>query len=219
MDLVNHILLPLFLFRSETLMYPCIDLDWRYDPHTDPESEKEKWFEQAEGKLNSTTFAAGILAREGVESGMWRHASTAMTEALEIPYDTKPTKFVRDGVEVMGDPERELEGEWRMYVPPAVEWILVAGERIFEFSMREIVDERMRIKSEGWKWGGRYFSKERWELWMKRFRELSAWEEVDDRCRGLMEKAVGKMEEIESESGYVDVEATSLEGKVVFLEA
>lgn len=177
----------------------AINLGWQYDMYAHTEEDKQRWFEQAPGKLKSTTFAANVLARTGSETCMWSFASQMIEEAV-ASYDTTIEKEVRDGKEVIiRGSDREMEGEWKMYIPPAVEWILVAGERLYEYSFCEAPEDSMKFNTRTPKAGDRIFSKDRWGFWKKRFRELIAWKEVDEHCRELMERALKKMDVLEAE--------------------
>ncbi|KAI4717656.1 hypothetical protein E4T48_06132 [Aureobasidium sp. EXF-10727] len=66
--------------------------------------------------LYATTFGAVLFARAEFETFMPFHASIAMEIGIERPYDEK----------------RELSNEWRMCLPPAATWILIAGDKLYK---------------------------------------------------------------------------------------
>ena len=87
------------------------------------------------------------------------------------------------------------------HVPVAAEWILIAGRQLFlckdDYSSKRILSIRL--------WKGKHaFSKERWQLWARRFEEIGECEQVAPRTREVAKEAAGMMkrvEEVKKENG------------------
>lgn len=148
----------------------CVLLE--IDPPDDNDAE---WYAQAQGLLNATTFAATLLARADFDTGMQFHASNAMVEGVERPYDET----------------REVQYEWRVYLPPAAIWILGAGEKLHSLCFEDVAGGIVNPPSP--RWPGRGFQPERWGVWKQRFADLASDVEIDERCRGFAARAAEKM--------------------------
>jgi hypothetical protein len=104
-------------------------------------------------------------------------ASIAMEEGLDKPYDET----------------RELKEEWRMYVPPAATWVLIAGSKIHELCLMDQLPEDDNQHSVRSRWGGRTYCQERWVFWKQRFQQLAEDTAIDARCQGYAKQAFEAM--------------------------
>lgn len=143
------------------------------------------WDDQAVPLLNATTFGAMYLARGKQPVGMLVHAEISLMQGIEVHCQTS-------------DQHRRAA----MYVPPAATWILLAGERIYEFcksdSNRKDGAPGLTPDGDEWLWGkGRGYSLGRWELWKKRFGEIATMQ-LPDGVKDLAARASSEMGQIES---------------------
>ncbi|THY25982.1 hypothetical protein D6D01_04667 [Aureobasidium pullulans] len=156
---------------------------WEYGIDIDPpDGNDAEWHAQAPQLLNATIFAATLMAKTNNKPNMYLHASIAMVEALEKPYDET----------------RESKEEWRMYIPPAATWIPIAGMMIRKFCFMEMLPDDVNQHVIRARWGGRTFCPERWTFWKERFLELSKDGGIDERCRQFAIEAVEAMEELDA---------------------
>lgn len=86
---------------------------------------------------------------------------------------------------VSGYEPENVKQEWRVFLPPAAIWILLAGQK-----MRELCLVGYRNAAP---------APERWNVWKEKFSTLATTEELDVNCRTLATKAVERMREIESQ--------------------
>ena len=145
--------------------------------------------EQAVILLNATTFGAIYLARaKQPPLGMPFHAEVSLMHGVEVPYET---------------PDQQRYAA--MYVPAAVTWILLAGQRVYElckcdYNRKDGAPGLLRDENE-WLWGkGRGYSLGRWALWKKRFGEIAITQGLQDGVRDLAARAISKMGDIEGQT-------------------
>lgn len=134
--------------------------------YLEDEDNKQDFYAQAPQLLNAATFAATLLARTSFDSGELYYASAAMQEGLEIGYAPQ-----------------SLSEEWRVFLPPAATWILIAGPKLRELCLN----------------GHRSIAAkpEKWVLWKQRFSVFAESIEVDENCRSLSARAARHMEELD----------------------
>ncbi len=128
------------------------------------------WDNHIRKHRNSNRFAAlylhelDPLGPRGDLEAMQEYAKWSLVDALELPLDT---------------PERFQQTE--IYVPPAAQWILIAGRNIHR-CCRTRQDNTGDLVIQCWKgayggtllWTGEEgFSIERWEFWKQRFGEIA----------------------------------------------
>ncbi|KAI4851586.1 hypothetical protein E4T44_02040 [Aureobasidium sp. EXF-8845] len=163
----------------------------RHDAHADgypeidpPDGNDAEWHAQAPQLLNITIFAANLMVRANDKPKVSFPASIAMDEGLDKPYDEA----------------RELEEEWRMYLPPAATWILIAGSKMRELSFTDQLPENDNQHSVRSRWGGRTYCPERWMFWKQRFQQLVEDTRIDARCRAYARQALEAMDKLDNES-------------------
>jgi len=111
-------------------------------------------------------------------------ASIAMYEGVDWPYDDT----------------RELREMWRMYLPPAATWIMIAGSKIRELCFMDQLPEDDNKHSVQSQWGGRTYCSGRWTFWKRRFWEL-AWDTaIDIPCRVYAKTAHKVMDQLDDEA-------------------
>ncbi|KAH0363589.1 hypothetical protein KCU65_g7369, partial [Aureobasidium melanogenum] len=142
------------------------------------------WHAQAPQLLNITVFAATLMARSDGTFDVLFPASIAMELGVDRPYDNT----------------RELGEEWRMYIPPAATWILIAGSKIRELCYTEELPEAANQHSIRSQWGGRTYCSRRWEFWKQRFQQLAEDTAIDDRCQEYAKQAFGAMDKLDAEN-------------------
>jgi len=111
-------------------------------------------------------------------------ASIAMYEGVDWPYDDT----------------REVQEMWRMYVPPAGTWILIAGSKIRELCFMDQLPEDDNGHSVRSQWGGRTYCSGRWMFWKRRFRELAEDPVIDVQCREYAKRAYEAMDCLDDEA-------------------
>ncbi|KEQ63478.1 uncharacterized protein M437DRAFT_47215 [Aureobasidium melanogenum CBS 110374] len=117
---------------------------YEFDP---PDGNYAEWHAQAPQLLNITVFAATLMARSEGSFDVSFPASIAMEMGVDRPYDNT----------------RESQEEWRMYIPPAATWILIAGSKIRELCYMEELPEAANQHSVSSQWGGRTYCPRRWD--------------------------------------------------------
>lgn len=149
------------------------------------------WDAQAVPLLNATTFGAVSLSRGKQSVGMLFHAEISFMEGVEVAHRT---------------PDQQRRAA--MYVPPAATWILLAGEKIFEFCKSDYnrKDSPPGSTPDGdeWLWGkGRGYSLGRWAFWKRRFGEIAMTQGLQDGIKDIAARAnsnMGKIEGLKTES-------------------
>jgi hypothetical protein len=150
----------------------------------DPDCNDAEWHAQAPERLNITIFAANLMARTKAKPNVSFVASIAMEEGIDMPYDDT----------------RELKAEWRMYVPPAATWILIAGSKMRELSFMDQLPEDDNQHSVRSRWGGRTYCQERWAFWKQQFQHLAGNTAIDAHCRGYAKQAFEAMCKLDNEA-------------------
>lgn len=74
-----------------------------------------------------------------------------------------------EGVDWPYDDTRELREMWRMYLPPAATWIMIAGSKIRELCFMDQLPEDDNKHSVQSQWGGRTYCSGRWTFRKRRF--------------------------------------------------
>ncbi|KEQ90549.1 hypothetical protein AUEXF2481DRAFT_33880 [Aureobasidium subglaciale EXF-2481] len=96
---------------------------------------------------------------------------------------------VTDGFD---EEEREVADAWKMWIPPAVAWIEIAGEMLPKFLFEEKgvghVEQPAMMKS---------FRAEEWREWKSRFGETAEQGEIDEHSRYLARQTAEKMQGLE----------------------
>jgi len=105
-----------------------------------------------------------------------------------------------EGVDWPYDDTRELREMWRMYLPPAATWIMIAGSKIRELCFMDQLPEDDNKHSVQSQWGGRTYCSGRWTFWKRRFWEL-AWDTaIDIPCRVYAKTAHKVMDQLDDEA-------------------
>ena len=133
--------------------------------------------------MNSTTFAATLLVRSGLNIGMTFHATAALTRALE-----------QDDIEV----DQQAAAMW---VPPAATWITIAGGKLRQHCSGQLPSNVSRAASGSLWHGGNEFSLERWSFWKRRFQELAAATSSSEDVRTYATGAASHMAILDTEQG------------------
>ncbi|KAG9693587.1 hypothetical protein KCU95_g6872, partial [Aureobasidium melanogenum] len=149
-----------------------------------PDGNEAEWHAQAPQLLNITVFAAALMARSEGSFDVSFPASIAMEMGVDRPYDNT----------------RESQEEWRMYIPPAATWILIAGSKIREVCYMKELPEAANQHPVRSQWGGRTYCPRRWDFWKRRFRSLAEDVAIDDRCRGYAKQAHDAMNTLDAEN-------------------
>ena len=104
-----------------------------------------------------------------------------MRKALEEP-ESNPDHDVREAA-----------------IPSAVAWVTVMGSDIYTWNKEFPYGGRLGDRGKGGAlWEGKHgFCVERWQLWKRRFGELSRSTELSDELRGLAEEGAVKMNKVE----------------------
>jgi hypothetical protein len=84
--------------------------------------------------------------------------------------------------------DREMADEWKMYIPPAVAWIMIGGEVLHDLCSKR--------EPSAWNQSA-IFTPERWQLWKDRFLELADQTDIDEHCQNLSKEAAEEMDRIE----------------------
>ncbi|KAI5270679.1 hypothetical protein E4T47_05959 [Aureobasidium subglaciale] len=142
----------------------------------------DEWHAQAPERLNASIFCASLMQKsEDWKTEMAFHAHDAFKEVM-------------DGFD---EEEREVADAWKMWIPPAVAWIEIAGDVLHKLCFEEKgvggIERSAMMKS---------FCAERWAEWKSRFEELAAQEEIDEHCRFLARRAAMKMQATEMRSDF-----------------
>jgi hypothetical protein len=152
--------------RSKSLTHDA-DLDI-----TDEEPYAD-WHAQAPGKLSSTVFTATLMVQSAEFRSLAAYADDAFQEIL-TPFD-----------------DREMADEWKMYIPPAVAWIMIGGEVLHDLCSKRVPSEWDQSAT---------FTPERWQIWKDRVWALASLEDIDEHCQSLSRQAADEMERIEQTS-------------------
>lgn len=139
--------------------------------HTSTDIDPDESPESIPTRQNVATFGALYLASGKNEIGMSNHAEGSLLESIETPYETV-----------------EQRQRASVVIPPAVIWILLAGEKIRALCQAD----HGRNDSKG-----RGYSLGRWAIWKTAFGEIARNEALDDGIRDVASKAVDEMERIE----------------------
>lgn len=139
----------------------------------------QQWLKQAPALLNATHFAAKLFNDPSFRDGMGYHADRALREGLEKAYDIET---------------REVERAWRMYIPPAVTWVMTAGDILFNLSL-----DNNTAKNESSGHSIERFNPERWISWRNRFRAMAERSDIEDDIRGMATRAADEMEKLEKD--------------------
>jgi hypothetical protein len=134
-----------------------------------------EWYSDGPGLLNATRFAATTVTEGDAVYGLLRQAAEMLKDGVDDPYDDT----------------RAYSREWKVLLPPAATWLIIAGEVIYKSCIRG-EDERSARKFEDG-----YLRKDRWENWRAQLRVLAIREDLDDECRGFAAHAVERMAQIE----------------------
>jgi hypothetical protein len=149
-----------------------------------PDGNDAQWHAQAPQLINITIFAANLMLRADRRPNVSFPASIAMDDGVDRPYDDT----------------RELEDEWRMYVPPAAICMLIAGSKTRELCfMNELPrnDNQHSVRS---RWGGRTYCPGRWSFWKQRFQQLAEDIAIDVQCRKFAKQAFECMDKLDGET-------------------
>jgi hypothetical protein len=132
-----------------------------------------EWHAQAPGKLSSTIFTATLMVQSEDFRSLASYGPCAFRDILSS-FD-----------------DREMADEWKMYIPPAVAWIMIGGEMLYDLCS----------KSEPSAWNQTaMFTPGIWQTWKDRLLELASQANIDEYCQCLSREAAGEMERIEQRS-------------------
>lgn len=98
------------------------------------------------------------------------------------------------------DDSRELHEEWRMYIPPAATWILIAGRQTRELCSLKELPETANQHSIRSQWCGRTYCSWRWQSWKQRFQRLAEDTAMDDQCQRHAKQAYDAMDKLDAEN-------------------
>jgi hypothetical protein len=149
-----------------------------------PDGNDAEWHAQAPQLLNITIFAANLMLRADRRPNVSFPASIAMNDGVDKPYDDT----------------RELKDEWRMYVPPAATWILIAGSKIRELCFMDALPEEDNGHTARLQWGGRTYCPGRWMFWKQRFQQLAEDTAIDVQCHEYAKQAFEYMDKLDGET-------------------
>jgi len=139
------------------------------EPETPEMPDEGDWTDAQRATLmNVVTFGALYLVRGHTSIGMSSRAEFSIMDGIELPYQT---------------PEQQRRA--KTLVPPAAEWILLAGEKIYE------------LCKDGRDQQGRGYSLYRWALWKRGFVEIAANKGLTDDVKHIASQTAFKMEKIE----------------------
>ena len=119
--------------------------------------------------MNVVTFGALYLNRGQRDIGMSRFAEFTFTHFQRLSYQTP-------------EGQRAAKAE----VPAAANWILLAGEKIYDLCKHGVP-----------RYPGRDFDLPRWALWKGRFGEISAYQALSGDVRNFASRAATEMARIE----------------------
>lgn len=146
----------------------------------------DTYLAQAPRLLNTTKFAALLLTKgEAIFSLPWS-AGFMLSMGLEQDH-------------VVEDPEVIKGHEWRILVPAAATWLLIAGKIIYERCMMQDsgqVDEDCMQRKE---WSEGIWTMERWSNWKKQLLRFSERVDFNDECRAYAAQALVSMIEVEAQ--------------------
>lgn len=134
----------------------------RHDHH--PGRDESTWPSEAVPLLNATSFAATHLARAFDNSLMAWFASSGLEIGAGAPCRTDDQRYSAV-----------------VYLPAAAVWIMIAGERIYQFC----------------KDGFKEFSMERWDVWKKSLEENQNIEDLQHDLQVMSRRAADEMKRIE----------------------
>lgn len=139
------------------------------EPETTEIPDEGDWTEAQRATLMKVvTFGALYLVRGYSDIGMSFHAEVSIMHGVESPYQT---------------PEQQRRA--KILVPPAAQWIHLAGEKIYE------------LCKHGRDQQGRGYSLYRWALWKRHFVEIATNKGLTDDVKHIASQAAVKMEKIE----------------------
>jgi hypothetical protein len=165
--------LDLFRTRPRYVIFACHwskSLTRNADLDLTDEVSYAEWHAQAPGKLSSTTFTATLMVQSEDFRSMASYGPCAFREIL--------TSF----------DDREMADEWKMYIPPAVAWIMIGGEVLHDLCLKRV----------SYEWNSAaIFTPERWQTWKDRFFALADQADIDEHCQSLSREAAKEMERIE----------------------
>lgn len=149
-----------------------------------PNGNDTEWYAQAPKLLNITVFAANLMVHVDKRPNVSFAASILLDEGIDRPYDDT----------------RELQEEWRMYVPPAAMLMLIAGSKLRELCfMNQLLEDDNKHSVQS-RWGGRTYCLERWTFWKQRFLQLAHDTAIDIPCRVHAKTAYREMGRLDDEA-------------------
>ena len=132
--------------------------------------------------LNVNKFAAQLLRTDEMFMSYDWWALVVMREALEYP-----------DLYNIDRPQPDV------LIPTALAWLSISGPQIYTWDKEFLISPTKGDRGRGGPlWSGQHgFCKERWELWKRRFGELSSSTELSEDLRKLAGECVAKMKEVE----------------------
>lgn len=128
-------------------------------------------------------------------SNFWIYCIWEMRSALETPHeDDAPNGAHHPGTAIQ---------KYNATIPSAAVWIFAAGRQVYEreYDLTPKRATQGNPGSGGPLWHGKpEFSKKRWALWKKRFRELAELEGLTEEVKGIAKEAYEAMNRIDSGS-------------------
>jgi hypothetical protein len=161
----------------------CCRLDYADASEYAPD-EVEDFFAEGLMLLNATRFAALSVLRDDTPHLSLRQAAIMLQDGADKPYN---------------DENRSHPREWKVLLPPAATWLIIAGELIYKSCLRGEAERSTYRFFED-----RYLRKDRWEHWRTQLRALATRDDLDDDCRGIAAHAVERMAQIEEGYGARD---------------
>lgn len=146
----------------------------------------DAYLAQAPRLLNTTKFAALLLTKGEAIFALPHSAGLMLCMGL-----------VQD--HVVEDPEA-LEGhEWRILIPAAATWLLIAGKAIYERCLLQDSEEAEECCTEKNEWSQGIWTMQRWCDWKKQLLLFSERVDFNDECRVYAAQAFVSMIEIEAQ--------------------
>jgi hypothetical protein len=121
-------------------------------------------------------------------------AATLFERGFRLPLLTwfsKIDDFLMDGIESFHNDEHFVKAqEWKVLLPVATAWIIIAGKTIYKTCLEEH-GASLNLHSK------RVWNIPRWELWKAQLRVSESKHDFNEECRGCATRALAKMVEVE----------------------
>jgi hypothetical protein len=166
----------LFVLSSTAHLHPLTtSYPGYFHPYDHSPDELNEFLEQTPYLLNGTEFAATLF-----EQGFYVRGLNLSAQA---------DRFLADGIESSyNDAHFVKSQEWKVLLPVAVAWIVIAGKTIYKMCLEGHEPSRhLNLRSK------RVWDKPRWEYWKEQLWGFERRDDFDDECRGCATRALAKM--------------------------